>query len=483
MKIVLTTRRLKRCAVFLSVMVLFSSIGVVMPPKASALTLSEEKELGSKILAKIREQVPLVEDGEIFSYLQAVGNRIAKQFGTTSYKYQFFVVDAAVPNAFAIPGGYVFIYRGLIEMMSTEGELASILCHELAHIQARHIHRRLESGKVASIAAVAGVVAAVLLGMKTDPSATQALAMGSVAGAASYQLQYSRENEEEADQLGLRYLIEAGYAPQDMVNIMRKMGQESWRTHSKIPTYLSTHPDVSARVEYLKDLIEKQHGSSKKPSSVRTEGDFPIMQAALVAEYANTQLVMDRFQEKARKGDTAAVYGMGRLYLRQGNLAEGLPYLQEAARLDSGSPFILSSLGAAYFQQGKLTEAQKVLRTALLLNPSAFSVHYRLASVLMDLGQKEEALEHLRQIEDFSYIFLDIDYQLGVVLGQVNKLGLAHYHLGRYYENKRDLKLAVFHYRKAKALLRDSPEKAREVEHVLKEIEKQRKEDYWELKR
>jgi tetratricopeptide (TPR) repeat protein len=207
------------------------------------------------------------------------------------------------------------------------------------------------------------------------------------------------------------------------------------------------------------------------------------MQAALVAEYADTQVALDRFKAKADKGDTAAVYGMGRLYLRQGNLTEGLPYLQQAASLDSASPFILSSLGAAYFQLGKLAEAQKVLRTALLLNPTAFSVHYRLASVLMELGQKEEALEHLQQIEDLSYIFLDIDYQLGVVLGRVNKLGLAHYHLGRYYQNKRDLKLAAFHYGKAKSLLRDSPEKAAEVDHLLKEIEKEKKKVFWEMKR
>jgi len=146
------------------------------------------------------------------------------------------------------------------------------------------------------------------------------------------------------------------------------------------------------------------------------------MQAALVAEYSDTMIAIDRFEAKARKGDSAAVYGMGRMLLRQGNLPTALPYLQEAARLESGSPFVLGTLGAAYFQQGKLAEAQKVLRTALLLNPSAYGVHYRLALVLIELGQKEEALEHLQQIENLAHVFLDIDYQLGVVLGRLTSL-------------------------------------------------------------
>ena len=483
MRTFLDTRRAKRSVAFMTLICLFVNLCVIPPRPSLALTLSEEKELGSKILAKIREHVPLVEDGEIFTYLQSVGNRIVKQLGTTSYQYQFFVVDAAVPNAFAIPGGYVFVYRGLIEMMKSEGELASILCHELAHIQARHIHRRIESGKLASIAAVAGVLAAVLLGMKAGPSASQALAMGSVAGAASYQLSYSRENEEEADQLGFSYLVAAGYPPQDMVGIMQRMSQEKWRGNSKIPTYLSTHPDMNARVEYLKDLVQKYLGTAKKPAERQSEGDFPIMQAALVAQYADPRVAQDRFQAKARKGDIVAVYGMGRLYLRQGNVTDALPYLQDAARLDSGSPFVLSTLGTAYYQRGKLLEAQKVLKTALLLNPEASSVHHRLALVSIELGQNEEALDHLRQIESLAYIFLDIDYQLGVVLGRVNQLGPAHYHLGRYYQNKRDFELAIFHFNKAKIYFRGSPDKVAEIELVLKELGEKKKEAFWESHR
>ena len=106
------------------------------------------------------------------TYVQSVGNRIVRQLGSTPYEYQFFVINQSVPNAFAVPGGYIFIYRGLIEMMTSEGELAGILSHEMGHIQAHHYQRRVEEGHMLNVATIAGVLAAVLLGAKGGGSAS-----------------------------------------------------------------------------------------------------------------------------------------------------------------------------------------------------------------------------------------------------------------------------------------------------------------------
>jgi tetratricopeptide (TPR) repeat protein len=96
--------------------------------------------------------------------------------------------------------------------------------------------------------------------------------------------------------------------------------------------------------------------------------------------------------------------------------------------------------------------------------------------VLKDLGQKEEALQHFERIEEWTPAFPDIDYNMGVVLGQMNRMGLAHFHLGRYYLHKHDWNNTVFHYRKAKALILDSPQKLEEIDRGLKEAEKHIKE-------
>lgn len=477
MRSIVRFRAWEKGVFLVTVFCLLHGMSVVPTAKCSAMTLSEEKEMGRKILETLRQQNALVEDGEILTYVNSVGNRILQQVGTTPYQYQFFVVNAAVPNAFAVPGGFIFIYRGLIEMMKTEGELASILSHEMAHIQARHIQRRMEESRVLNIAAVAGVLAGALLGMGAEGA--QALALGGLAGARSVELKYSRDNETEADQLGFRYLCSAGYPPRDMVTVMQSLSQGRSILGGSIPTYLSTHPGLDERVLYLSDLVEKEK-VGKKSSVTPAVGDFPIMLAALMAEYSDPRMAWERFQGGAQKGETAATYGLGRLYLRVGKTAESIPYLQLAARQQAGSPFILSTLGAAYAQEGKLAEAQKVLQTAILLDPSASIVHLRLAFVLQELGKKEEALDHLLRIESLAPMFPEIDYRLGTLLGMVNREGLAHFYLGRYYEQKRNVDLALFHYRKARALImRDAPQKQEELDEMIKRAEKKKRDAFW----
>lgn len=453
----------------------FVGMNFFAPGNAFALSLGEEKEIGKKVFDQVRQHFPLVEDGEVLTYVQSVGSRIVKQLGTTPYNYKFFVINQSVPNAFAVPGGYIFIYRGLVEMMSSEGELAGILSHELGHIQAHHYQRRVEEGSILNVAAIAGVIAAALLGAKGGGSASSALMMGTVAGAQTAQLKYSRENEEEADQMGLRYLVAAGYPAKDMVTVMQRLHQAQWMANSNIPSYLLTHPALGERIQYLQDLVGRPEYNVKGANS-NILGDFSIMQASLVSEYGDPQAAQSRFQTGARNGDVASIYGLGRLYLRQGKTAEAMPYLQEAARLDSGSPFVLSTLGNCYLKQGKFTDAQRILRTALLLDPSSPIVHYRLALVLKESGQREEALKHFEQIEELAPAFPDIDNNLGILLGQMNRMGPAHFYLGRYYFHRHEWDVAVFHYRKARPLLFDSPEKLQEIDKDLKEAEKHLKE-------
>ncbi len=461
----------------LVIWLVISLLGVTLflPAKGGALSLSDEKAIGREMLAMIKARMSLVEDGEVLAYVQAVGNRIVEQLGTTPYQYRFFVINQSVPNAFAVPGGYIFIYRGLIELMSSEGELAGILSHELGHIQARHYQRRAEEGMILTAASIAGILAAALLGAKGGGAGSQALMMGTIAGAQTAQLKYSRENEEEADQLGLRYLTAAGYPAKDMVSVMQRLNQAQWMANSNIPSYLLTHPALSERVQYLQDLISKPE-YQRPAAKFTTLGDFSVMQAALVAEYGDPRTAEERWRTGARKGEAAALYGLGRLYLRQGKTAEAMPYLQEAARQNSASPFVLSTLGEAYFKQGRFTEAQRALQTALLLDPASPVAHYRLALVLKEQGKKEEALEHLEQIEDLAPSFPDIDMSLGTLYGQVNRMGLAHFYLGRYYLSRSNWEVAVFHYRKARPLLGDSPQKLDELDRGLKEAEKRLKE-------
>ena len=460
----------RKAAIAVVTVVLFAAV-VFSPGRVNAITLSEEKELGRKTLEAIRKHMPLVEDGEVLTYVRSVGNRVAKQLGTSPYQFQFFVIDSPIPNAFAIPGGYIFIYRGLIEMMSSEGELASIIGHELGHIHARHFQRQIDEAKVLTIASVAGLLAGILLGVGggSGGGIGPAVMAGSQAAGQSAALHYSREHEMEADELGFKFFTEAGYDPAEMPSIMHKMDQQKWTGSSSIPSYLATHPALGERVLYLDEMAKKKKLSSPKPVQA-TLGDFQIMQAALIADHTDPAKALERFQAGVKSGDKAAVFGLGRFYLRMDRCEEAAAKLQEAAALMPSSPYVLSTLGSAYHRIGKLHEAQRAFQSALALDPSASIVHYRLALVLEDLGERKEALDHLMQIEELAPMFPDVDYQLGVILGQLNNLGLAHYHLGRYYLHKQNFELALMHFKKAKAYLLDSPTKIEEVDLILKDL-------------
>ncbi|MEM5787453.1 MAG: M48 family metalloprotease [Syntrophobacteraceae bacterium] len=462
-----------RAAIAALTLFLFTAVSLVPLGPAWALTLSEENKIGRLLLTQVRKQMPLIEDGDILTYVRGVANRVAKEVGISPYQYQFFIIDKGIPNAFAVPGGYIFMFRGLIEMMASEGELASIFAHEIAHIQARHIHRRMEEGKVLGIAGLAGALAGIFLGGAGMGQMAPAIAVGSMAASTTAALRYSRAHEMEADQLGFRFLCKAGYDPADMVSIMHKMDQIKWSGSSSIPSYLSTHPALGERVLYLKEMVKKQKAQAPKSKKAQV-GDFPFLHAALIADYDDQAKAYDRFQIGIKKGDKAAGFGLGRLYLRQEKTAEAAEQLRESARMTQ-SPFVLSCLGSAYHRLGKLDEALRTFQSALALDPSASIVHYKMALVLQEKGQKSEAIEHLQQVEELAPMFPEVDYQLGILLGQTNRLGMAHYYLGRYYMAKQDTKLALMHYKKAKGSV-DSPAKIDEISETLKVLETYKKE-------
>lgn len=456
----------RKKALIVLVLIIFTSV-ILFPCKVRAITLSEERDLGKKFVRMVRKAMPLVEDGEVLTYVRNIGNRVAAQVGITTYRFQFFVVDESIPNAFAVPGGYIFIYRGLIEMMSSEDELAGILSHELAHIQARHLQRSIDEQKIASIGMVAGMIAGILLG-------APGLAAAGMATTESMGLEYSRAHEMEADQFGFRFLCAAGYDPGAMPSMMAKLLDRTYLQSSRVPNYLSTHPALQERVQYLNEMVKKQKASSRKTLKPAS-GDFKVMQATLIADYTDEAKAYDRFQAGIKQGDNSAVFGLGRLYLRQNKWAQAVEQLREAARAMPTSPFVLSTLGEAYHRAGKLREAQTTLESALLMDPSAAIADYRLALILLEMGKKDEAVEHLMRIEELSPMFPEVDYQLGVTLGQVNKLGPAHFHLGRYYYNKENPQLAISHFKKAKALYTDSPAKIEEIDQYIRELEPKRK--------
>jgi predicted Zn-dependent protease len=165
-------------------------------------------------------------------------------------------VNNSAINAFATPGGYIYIHKGLLNAVENEAELAGVIAHEIGHANARHVASIIEKSQKLNIATLAAIIAGAFLGGGGE--ATAAIAAFSLASASTLTLKYQREHEEEADRLGINYLVNAGYYPAAMVDFLKLIKQYEFLSKT-IPSYLRTHPGTDDRIFYLDSLILTQY--------------------------------------------------------------------------------------------------------------------------------------------------------------------------------------------------------------------------------
>ena len=200
------------------------------------MSKSQEVEIGQQARGDVERKYPIEDDPAINARMQRIADRIIPLARTDfDVPYTVKVIDSKEVNAFALPGGPIYFYRGLIELAESDDEIASVLGHEAAHIVKRH------SAKQISDAQMKGLLASLALGGQS--SLVQTLAS---IGLQLEQLRYSRDDETESDENGFRYLVAAGYNPDAMASFFRKMAQKSG---GRGPEWLSSHPVTSRRIE------------------------------------------------------------------------------------------------------------------------------------------------------------------------------------------------------------------------------------------
>lgn len=440
------TRRPLKVLYFLVVLVIFA---LPLTRSVSAdLSIEEEKKLGEKFLKAVFQQLKLIEDPEVVGYVNRIGQRVVKNLEVHIFPYHFYVVDSGVLNAFAAPAGHVFVNRGLIEIMDGEGELAAILSHEIAHVQSRHISQRMGKASKLSLAALGGMLAGIFLG----GDAGAAVIAGTQAGATSAMLSYSRQDEEEADRRGLRYMEAARYEGGEFVKIMRKMGQDSWKAGGHIPTYLSTHPGVPERVAYLATTLGTRAASSQRSKGHTEDYEaFILMQAKLFGAYEDQSEAESKFREWLAQPETKAMayYGMGLLRRRQRMMDEAVEAFRNAIVQRPDLAPILVELAETYFQMGMFDKATLVLASALTVEPDQPMALYVLGRCQLEQNQVADASRTLARAAQLNDRLPSIHYHLGLAYGKMNQLANAHYHFGIHYKREGSLGNAQFHFEEA----------------------------------
>lgn len=409
--------------------------------KFGQFTISDEVELGRKFNILIRSRLPLVEDPEILAYTQGLLERLQRQMPPQPFPVTVGVVRNGSLNAFAGPAGHVFMYTGLFQHLENESEFAGVLAHELAHVSQRHIAARIEKSQWTSIATLLGVLAGAMLG----GDAGSALLYGSLAGGQSAILSYSRENEREADQVGMNYLVNAGFRPQGKIQAFETIRRLRWLGGST-PAYLSTHPGIDERILYLGNRVEQM------PKHIRGREEdnraYHRARMLVIARYVEPKKALAFFQ---REEFDQCLEALGRAiaFTRSNRMTEAQEAFGQALACAPDDPLFLREAGAFFLLQGNFDVAAELLQKAVLRNPRDQMALYHYARTLVALGQLDQAIPLLQRILTQLPEQPTVHAYLGRLLGQKGHIFLAHLHLGYASIYTNDKKQADFHIQRA----------------------------------
>ncbi len=229
---------------------------VAAPGCASNVSTEQEVQFGASQAQQINRQLPLVRDDAANRYINELGRSIARNADPRGIQYTFYIVNSDVVNAFALPGGYIYINRGLIERSDNMSEVAGVLGHEIGHVVERHGIEQIQRAQNANN--LLGLVYGVLL--QRNPSTVEQVGV-QVAGTAVF-AGYGRDAEREADRDAINYLIRTGINPRGMVTMFQQLMSEQQRNPSKVEQWFSTHPLTTERVNNTQALINATAGAN-----------------------------------------------------------------------------------------------------------------------------------------------------------------------------------------------------------------------------
>jgi Peptidase family M48 len=260
-------------AVAVGVLLSLSAIGgqTVITPPNNKYTPAQDVELGQQAAKEVEQQLPLLRDDGIESFVGRIGRRLVQvmpsEMEHREFRYSFKVINVREINAFALPGGPMYVNRGMIQAAAVEGEVAGVMAHELSHVLLRHGTAGATKQQPFQIGAIAGAIAGAIIGGTVG----QVVAQGTQFGLGTYFLRYSREYEKQADLLGVQLMARAGYNPLDLMHMFQTIEKQGGGGG---PQFMSDHPNPGNREAYITQeashlRIEGQAGDSREFARVQ----------------------------------------------------------------------------------------------------------------------------------------------------------------------------------------------------------------------
>mgnify|MGYP005989716863 CR=1 FL=1 len=359
----------------------------------TVLTIEKEKRLGEIIYNQLQGQTAVLHDPLIVEYINSLGNRLVAHSQDVKFPFRFFMVDSPDINAFAFYGGYIGIHTGLLAKSETESQLASVLAHEIAHVTQRHLARRKQAANQQGNLTLAGIVGSILLAA-VSPQIMMASLMATTASSQQSMINYTRGNEQEADNIGMNVLATSGYDPYAAAEFFGKL-QEQQRYSTKAFPFLVTHPLADSRVTDAR-LRAQQYEKKFYPDSL----DFLLINARILARNIyDKKEVVALFRDKVKKSrgnkNFADKYGLAIALIDSAEFDEAKKILDQLSELSPNSLYLLDTYSDLYNGLKQPEKMLDKLTYAYQLRPNNSVVTLNFANVLLEAKQPKKAIQIL----------------------------------------------------------------------------------------
>ena len=342
----------------------------------ASINLEKEIKLGRGLYLKLKEHGYVIDDPLLSRYLSDIGQSLLSPLDYRARDYHFYLVNDSSVNAFATPGGYIGVNVGLIAMTSTEDELASVLSHEIAHVELMHSMQMIDQAKDANIASVIAMLAAILVS-GSNPDAATAILYTGIAGSTQSMINFTRANEYEADRVGVELLKKSDYNPAAMVDFMLLLQSRESRGELSSIEYIRTHPVSSNRVAEIRARLKQDSAQQAYPAN-----RYQQFKDYLFYQYLS-------HVEKRRYSQ----FYQALLLTKNGQYANAETLFRTLIREDPDSIWYSYALAENLEFQQRREEARQIYQSLLLLYPDELAIGVRIVNILRMEHREVEALE------------------------------------------------------------------------------------------
>lgn len=383
--------------IFLSCTVTANNLPELGDYSSSKISESDEVLIGRQILFQVNQSDSIIRDIEISDYLNLLGKRLINASTDPAKKIEFFIVSDPSINAFAMLGGVIGVHSGLFLASNTESELASVISHEIAHINQKHISRFLLQQERASYQSTFIMAVALLLARSNPQLASTAMA-GASAGSVQGALDFTRENEKEADRVGIQTLNKAGFDVRGARDFFTTLKQANQFSGGAAPAFLQTHPITSNRIndieDRLKDFPYKQRVDNQTFHYVKGK-----LKALLDNKEDTKNILEENIKNKIYINEGGERFALAYIYLIDNEFIKSYEQMQWLFDNEQSNP-MLSQLYINYLiKTNKVTEAKKIYEQNLNFFPSNRSFIYGLADLYLETQDSEKAIKLLKENE------------------------------------------------------------------------------------